>query len=101
MSSIYKNNFKKLSNDIIFLWNIIKKNKYPSIYKINETIKIIPLIKDRILIKNTLYLINENQNYINYNYEQLMNLLYIIQSRLNKTILYWNNIDDEIIKLVI
>jgi len=101
MNNIYEYYYKNLSVNINLLWNIIKENKYPSIYKNNEIKEIIPLIKERILIKKTLYLINENQNYINYNYEHLINLLYTIQSQLNKTIIYWNNIDDEICKLLI
>ena len=68
MNNIYEYYYKNLSVNINLLWNIIKENKYPSIYKINEIKEIIPLIKERILIKKTLYLINENQNYINYNY---------------------------------
>ena len=100
MTIINENYIKNLSININFLWNTIKKNKYPSIYKLNEIKKIIPLIKDRILIKNTVCLLNENHNYINYNYEHLIDLLNTINSRLEITIVYWMNIDNEICKLL-
>ena len=37
MSIINEYHIKNLSINIILLWNIIKENKFPSIYKINET----------------------------------------------------------------
>ena len=53
----------------------------------------------RILIKKTVCLLNENHNYVNYNYEHLIDLLNTINSRLEITIVYWINIDNEICKL--
>tara|TARA_S200000501_G_scaffold366665_1_gene401722 strand:+ start:633 stop:950 length:318 start_codon:yes stop_codon:yes gene_type:complete len=88
--------YNEYETEITFLWNIIKENEYIRYYNLKN---IACILKERIIIKNTYFFLNENKNYVNYNHKKILQLLFIMENSLIKTINYNINIDKSIVDL--
>lgn len=92
----FENLYNEYENNILFLWNFIKKNKYIQYYKSK---KIARILKERIIVKNTYFFVYENKSYVDYNNSKILELLSIMESVLSNNIIYNNIIDKDIIDL--